>query len=173
MAPRWGWGRKLIGTDAKTSAEIANHPQNHPPSPALVSYHRTALPPGLNTPPPQLRGSLRALRGSPVPPAGAGCAAGGSVVPSAAGRGWTEPPRPPARGLLTNAHVVPRRPPALVIPGAPYPCRASLQGIMGGVCFPRLCLCHSVGLDLSRSRFPGARGWAGSRARCRLLFAHL
>lgn len=132
MVPRWGWGRKLIGTDAKTSAEIANHPQNHPPrlrilppdgftsgtehssspgfvAPSGVCVAPLSLPQALDAQP-----RLRAFR-SRAGPDGAS---------------------PPARVLLSNAHVVPRRPPALTIRVAPYPCRASLQGI-GGVCFPR------------------------------------
>lgn len=160
MAPRWGSGRELIGTDAKTSAETANHPQNHPP---LKSCHRTALPPGLNTPPPQ---SLW------LPPRSA-------WLPCPSRRRWMHSWRlrafrsragldgasPPARVLVSNAHVVPRRPPALVIPAAPYPCRAPLQG-MGGVCFPRLAVAASVplhGSGLLREQAPRSAGLGRER----------
>lgn len=160
MAPRWGWGRKLIGTDAKTSAEIANHPP-----PALESCQRTALPPELNTPPPPrcagpCPSHRRWMRSRRL----------GAFRSRAGPRGAS---RPPSR-LLLITHTW--RPPALTGRVAPYPCRASLQGT-GGVCFQAgcssVCAAHSVGLELSRSRFPGARGWAGSRARCWLLFARL
>lgn len=113
MAPRWGWGRKLIGTDAKTSSEIAKHPQNHLP-PAFESCHRAASPPGLNPPSPGLVAAPSLPQALPAEPA-APC------LPQADGpeRGL------PARLSVPNAHVVPRRPPALPNRAAPHPCRAS------------------------------------------------
>lgn len=113
MAPRWGWGRKLIGTDAKTSAEIANHPQNHPPRLRIS-------PPNSFTSGTEHSSPLASW----LPPRSAW------PFPRPSRRRWTRSRRlcafrsragrdgasPPAWVLLSNAHLVPRRPPALMIP---------------------------------------------------------
>lgn len=139
MAPRWGWGRKLIGTDAKTFAEIANNLQNHPP--AFESCHRMALPPGLNTPP--LPGFVAPSEVCVAPQSLPQALDAQPRLGAFRNRAGPDGASPPARVLLSNAHVVPRRPPALMIRVAPYPCSASLQGI-GGWCLLSKAGCSSV-----------------------------
>lgn len=165
MAPRWGRGRKLIGTDAKTSAEIADHPQNHPsprlrilPPDGFTSGTEHSSPPGFVPPCPSrgrcvLSRRLRAFR-SRAGPHGAS---------------------PPARLLpVTHTRCLARRPPALTDGAAPHPCGASrLFGCAAGNrrCLLSKAACSSVGaaprVCALPERLPWSAGGAGSGARCR------